>query len=73
MMFTEGVRKIFSHPDCIQRKNVVEKAAMEAGYSAFSFNNQIYILDADRDKDPRIIHPWVRTCFLLTDFAANPE
>ncbi len=64
MMFTQGVRKIFSHPDCIQRMPDVQKAAEAAGYTALSFNAIIYVFDGSE---------WFESCFRMTDFMAVLE
>ncbi len=73
MMYTKGVRKIFSPKIGQGGLEACQKIAEAARFDALEFNGQIFVLEEDRDRDPRIIHPWVKSCFNIDDFAAVHE
>ncbi len=61
MMYTKGIRKIFSLHHGAPRLSMIQSMAENAGYSALSFNGRIMIKTEEDG--------WVETCFHITDFS----
>ncbi len=59
MMYTEGIRKIFTCTDIKKTKLQIAGIAEHAGFKAFSFNGEIWC---------RNNNDWIQTCFQITDF-----
>ena len=70
-MYTNGIRKIYTAWGGDLKQS--QEQARKAGFKALSFNGVIFIQDKDRDKDERVISPWIETCFRIEDFSDNAD
>jgi len=64
-MYTKAIRKIFANPDFIGGLDATHAAARRAGYSAFAFNGDIYLVSLHDEP--------TKTPFKLDDFTDAQE
>ncbi len=64
MMYTKGIRKIFSTNAVEANLSMVESMAEAAGFNALAFNSRIFIRVQGED-----FNGWLVTCFHITDFS----
>lgn len=69
MMYTRGIRKIFSYKGVSINQNTVEALAETAGYDALTFNGRIFVRVEMKVVDFDVGFRWVETCFQITDFS----
>ncbi len=62
MMYTEGIRKIFTSNNIRHNLSMVKTMAENAGYDAINVAGDIYVRIEEDD-----FVGWVHTCFQITD------
>ena len=68
MMYTKGIRKIYTSHTPAHKLHMIQAMAEGAGYDALAFNGYIFIRILSED-----FTGWVNSCFRVTDFSDEQE
>ena len=67
MMYTGGIRKIYTPPSHSGKLIDAKHWADDSGYEAFTFNGDVYV----KVENSRVKRAWCKSPFRVSDFAVS--